>query len=53
MNHISFVLNILGFQYGATPNASALTFGHSFGGAAGAAGMLNDTRLCGGVNLPG
>ncbi|KAN0110439.1 hypothetical protein V8E51_006826 [Hyaloscypha variabilis] len=53
MNDISFVLNTLGFQYDATPNASALIFGHSFGGAATAAGMLNDTRLRGGVNLDG
>jgi Platelet-activating factor acetylhydrolase, isoform II len=53
MNDISFVLNTLGFQYDAAPNASALIFGHSFGGAATAAGMLNDTRLRGGVNLDG
>ncbi|PMD21927.1 hypothetical protein NA56DRAFT_702902 [Hyaloscypha hepaticicola] len=51
MNDISFVLDTLGFQYDATQNASALIFGHSFGGAAAAAGMLNDTRLRGGVNL--
>jgi hypothetical protein len=53
MNDISFILNTLGFQYDASPNASALIFGHSFGGAAPAAGMLNDTRLRGGVNLDG
>lgn len=53
MNDISFVLNTWGFQYDATPNASALIFGYSFGGAAAAAGMLNDTRLRGGVNLDG
>jgi pimeloyl-ACP methyl ester carboxylesterase len=53
MNDISFVLNTLGIQYNAPPNASALVFGHSFGGAAIASGMLNDTRLRGGVNLDG
>ncbi|RDL34763.1 uncharacterized protein BP5553_07891 [Venustampulla echinocandica] len=53
MNDISFVLNTLGIQYNAPPNASALGFGGSFGGAAIAAGMLNDTRIRGGVNLDG
>ncbi|KAH8679062.1 Alpha/Beta hydrolase protein [Tricladium varicosporioides] len=52
-NDISFVLNTLGIQYNAPPNASALIFGHSFGGATAAAAMLNDTRLRGGVNLDG
>jgi pimeloyl-ACP methyl ester carboxylesterase len=53
VNDISFVLDTLGIQYNAPLNASALIFGGSFGGAAAAAGMLNDTRLRGGVNLDG
>jgi hypothetical protein len=47
----SFVLNTLGIQYIAATNPSALIFGHPFSGAPTAAGMLNDTRLCGEVNL--
>jgi hypothetical protein len=48
------VLNTLGIQYIAATNPRALIFGHPFAGAptaAARAGMLNDTRLRGEVNL--
>jgi len=50
---ILFVLDTLGIEHNAPLNASAFGFGGSFGGAAIAAAMLNDTRLRGGVNLDG
>jgi hypothetical protein len=53
MNDISFVLNTLGIQFNAATNLSAFIFGHSFGGTPTAAGMLNDIRLRGEVNLDG
>ena len=52
MNDVSFVLNYLGFDYEqGTPKA--VMFGHSFGGAAAASAMMNDTRLRGGINFDG
>lgn len=52
-----FVLNELGVPYVTETDdpakAKAGYVGHSFGGAAAAAAMLNDTRIVGGVNLDG
>ncbi|RDL31974.1 uncharacterized protein BP5553_09376 [Venustampulla echinocandica] len=48
----SFLLNELGIK-GSGRNSKAVMFGGSFGGAAAAAAMMNDTRIRGGVNLDG
>jgi pimeloyl-ACP methyl ester carboxylesterase len=53
MNDVSFVLDTLGIKYDLGTTPKAVMFGHSFGGAATAAAMMNDTRLRGGVNLDG
>ena len=52
MNDVSFVLDTFGFKYGAGER-KAVMFGQSFGGAATAMAMLNDTRIRGGVNIDG
>jgi pimeloyl-ACP methyl ester carboxylesterase len=53
MNDVSFVLDTLGLKYDLGTTPKAVMFGHSFGGAATAAAMMNDTRVRGGVNLDG
>jgi len=54
-NDASFVLDALGLElHGGGPNSVKVGFaGHSFGGAATAVAMLNDTRVVAGVNLDG
>jgi pimeloyl-ACP methyl ester carboxylesterase len=48
---VSFILNELGFK--EREKEKVAMFGHSFGGAATAAAMGNDSRIAGGVNLDG
>lgn len=56
-NDASFVLDELGVPFVTDTDdagaAKAGYVGHSFGGAAAAAAMLNDTRVMGGANLDG
>ncbi|KAH8909823.1 hypothetical protein BR93DRAFT_924828 [Coniochaeta sp. PMI_546] len=56
-NDASFVLNELGVPFVTETDdagkAKVGYVGHSFGGAAAAAAILNDTRVVGGVNLDG
>lgn len=47
----SFVLDTLAAN--TTGDFEAVMFGHSFGGAASPAAMMDDTRILGGVNLDG
>lgn len=51
----SFILNELGVQYTTDnpSNSKAGFVGHSFGGAAAAHTMLNDTRVVAGINFDG
>ncbi|KAH8796356.1 hypothetical protein BGZ57DRAFT_960904 [Hyaloscypha finlandica] len=48
---VSFILNEFGFK--EREKEKVAMFGHSFGGAATAAAMGNDSRIAGGVNLDG